>query len=512
MAECNSAIKLTFIGSSGEVAALQQSLVTRAYSDGTDAWRRVSETYFDTPDKVLTKAHRSLCLCDDGDRLVQLLRASAKECPPFHDDAVMTELSDRADFPRIGASGLSYGVEPQMESRYEPLAHIISDRWTTRLIFGRSTVEMVISLGKAEYWAESGKESQAPVSEVSLRLLDGRPKDLLGLARLFARNKGLRLSFKSQLDQVLSLQKGGVFQIGRAAKILAAADEPVGQVLQRALANVAVRLAALQSPLVDGRRSAAIQQMRVALRRLRAAERIFRPHLKTGQIRDLAASAKLYARLLAPARDWDVFVDETLSMSLESDYAPLGSRDLKLQAQAMRAEGWMQASKTISDPAFTQFLIDLVEASLLAQWRKPAQKTFALPVFEFAPRALDRALKKTRKTARHLRPGHNADLHQLRIALKKLRYPVQMFRNAYPKDQRQVYMATLSRLQHHFGMVNDAMVAQRLADEAARGGGGEAIRVAGFVCGFKSAQAEAVAKAIETDWAAFEETKPFWRP
>ena len=101
--------------------------------------------------------------------------------------------------------------------------------------------------------------------------------------------------------------------------------------------------------------------------------------------------------------------------------------------------------------------------------------------------------------------------HELRIALKKLRYPVQMFRSLYPKDRRKDYMAALSALQEDFGAINDAVVAQKLAERISAGNGDDAMRAAGFVSGYKAAEAKAAADAIREKWPEFKAMTPFWR-
>jgi CHAD domain-containing protein len=252
--------------------------------------------------------------------------------------------------------------------------------------------------------------------------------------------------------------------------------------------------------------------MRVVLRRLRAIERIYRRYLRSDEIAGLAARAKALANALGPARDWDVFLDETLPAALEADYAPERLRELKARAEMKRAEGWAHAVRVISSPDFARFLIDLLAAGVLQDWRKGAKKKLARPVSEFAPAVLDRVLAKAFRVGEDVKGSTDlAARHPLRIALKKLRYPVQLFRDLYPKSLRKPYMSALSELQDAFGAVNDAVVAQHLADEAAKGGGEGAMRAAGFISGYKAAEAREAAKKIDAAFQAFEKMTPFWR-
>jgi len=255
-----------------------------------------------------------------------------------------------------------------------------------------------------------------------------------------------------------------------------------------------------------------VHQMRVALRRLRATERMFRRLLRGREIERLAAEAKRIAGALGPARDWDVFVSETLRAAQASDYAPSALNQLKAKANAERAGAWASAVEDVSSPRFTHFLLDLLEAGALQRWRHGADRKMERPLAALAPRALDRALKKALKAA-NLKPAGNdlAALHPLRIALKKLRYPAQLFKGLYAKEARKDYMAALSALQGKLGTINDAVTAQRLADAAAASGGEDLMRAAGFVSGYRAAEAQNAAKEIDAALSAFEKMDPFWR-
>ena len=59
--------------------------------------------------------------------------------------------------------------------------------------------------------------------------------------------------------------------------------------------------------------------------------------------------------------------------------------------------------------------------------------------------------------------------------------------------------------------MNDAVVAQLLAHQAAEGQGAKVIRASGFVSGYRGAEAHAAAVKLVDEWAAFERITPFWR-
>jgi len=55
------------------------------------------------------------------------------------------------------------------------------------------------------------------------------------------------------------------------------------------------------------------------------------------------------------------------------------------------------------------------------------------------------------------------------------------------------------------------VTAQRLADAAAASGGEDLMRAAGFVSGYRAAEAQNAAKEIDAALSAFEKMDPFWR-
>jgi len=509
MAEDHQEFELKFTGSPTDIAALPQSPGFSALSTGKGEWERLDTTYYDTPEGDLAARGVSLRLREEQGKLIQAVKRN-RERSGVRRDEIETLVARTSVFPVHSGDTDADPLIDKHHDRLKPIARTITDRWATAVSYRKSRLELSIDLGRAECLSEP--RHMAPLAELEIELIEGDPVHVFDVARLLTRYASLRLCTQSKLETALALGKpNGLYGIGKPPRIAANADTPVSELLQQNLAAIAVRMASLQPALVDARRVEGLHQMRVSLRRLRALERIFRPYLGKKGLADLAIRARAFAKRLEAARDWDVFLEETLPAVMDSDVAPQRSAAFKSKAQADRAKAWANAARAISSPEFTLFLIDLMEAAVLAPWRKKAKQEMSLAVSEFAPRVIDRALRKADRTSRRIRLDHAAELHELRIALKKLRYPLQMFRDAYPKGLRKSYMALLSTLQDKLGAVNDAVVAQRLADDAAAGTGDNGMRLSGFVSGYKAAEAASAACEIEAAWAAFSETQPFWR-
>ncbi len=500
--------ELKFTGAPADVAALPASDFLAAVAPSGGTWERLSSTYFDTADGALAAQGLSLRLREEGADFIQAVKARGAHRAERME--YETSILRAADFPAPTGDAEIDAVIGGLRGALLPVAGTTVDRWFAVVRFKGADIEFAVDLGRSESRDREGKTFAGPLAEVELELLSGDPTAVFDFARLLAANAQLRLRAESKLEAALALQ-ATEGPTPRRKKGAIESEMTGADALAAALTEGAARMAALQAPLVDLRRPEAVHQMRVELRRLRAIERVFRRYLRSSEIAGLAARAKLIAATLGPARDWDVFLAETVP-AIDADYAADTLKGLKVRSEILRAQAWARAVAAITDSAFARFLIDVTEAGALQAWRKDARAGLARPVREVAPRILDRSLKKAVKTAAAVKGVEDlAARHPLRIALKKLRYPVQLFGRLYPKAARKDYMAALSALQDAFGAINDAVTAQHLADEAAANGGEGAMRAAGFISGYGAAHAREAAKAIDAAWDAFEKTEPFWR-
>ncbi len=506
--------ELKFVGAPADVAALPASRLFAAIAPH-GVWERLSSTYFDTEDGALAKRGLSLRLREEAADYIQAVKAKNGGSASRLEYEV--SIARAEDFPApVGDTVIDDLVEGLIP-KLIPVAGTAVDRWAAEIAYKNAKIEIAVDLGQAESRDGEGRIFAGPLAEVELELLEGDPASVFDFARLLTDNAPLRLSGGTKLETALALQDPAN-PTPKREKDNVDPEMIAADVLGASLTQIAARLSELQPALIDYRRAEGVHQTRVALRRLRAIERIFRRYVGTDEIARLAARAKLIASALGPARDWDVFLEETLPAAGEGAYAPEGLRALKARAETARAAAWQDAVAAVSGSEFTGFLIDVMAAGTLMGWRDGAKKQLFLPARDFAPKVLDRALRKARRTAgTAIGVTDLAARHPLRIALKKLRYPIQLFRGLYPKTHRKAYMSALSELQDAFGAVNDAVVAQGLADRAAKseganGKGGEGLmRAAGFISGYKAAEAREAAKKIDAAWDAFEKTTPFWR-
>lgn len=522
MADSETEFELKLTGPAEVIAALPTCALMQAVVNGQGQWSHLQTQYWDTPGGELARAGISLRERRVGRERRQTVKigsgASRRE--------IETPIGEGTEFPVTTAI-------PEIDNILIANIHSLQreitmnvDRWSVVAEFRNSQIEIAVDLGEAiaaqtepdrdpdEQGPNGTARRRAAFAEVEFELLHGSREDVFSLAKLFMLSMGLRLQTASKLAHVKTLLDGTNGSVERRQKVEADPNERAGSVIQRALIRSAERIIALAAPITDMRASEGVHQMRVELRRFRAIERVCRRHVSGGALKRLAGQARGFARCLGPARDWDVFVKETLPTIEAHGYAADGIALLRARAHEKRAHAWGQAIAVVSSDDFARFTLDLLEVAHCAPWQPgpdAGDHPLNAPADRYAARALRRARRKTVETAHLIGAGEPATRHPIRVALKKMRYGVQLFRGLYPKDVRKPYMNAMTDLQRSFGAVNDAVVAQRLANELAEGAGNEAMRAAGFMTGFFSAKAEDAARTMDEDWQRFEQETPFWQ-
>ena len=273
--------------------------------------------------------------------------------------------------------------------------------------------------------------------------------------------------------------------------------------------------------VVEAREVEGVHQLRVALRRLRVALASFGEEFRTPAIEALRMRAKILAQGLAPARDMDVFLDDLF----EPAAAANGSLDafgvLRERASKTRGDSWNDAVRETSGLAFRTFLHDLGEVIDTRQWEAQAparaRAVFDGPAKALADRMLAKRLKTAKRRARKLEGLSEPQRHELRIALKKMRYSVDFFASLYPEDDVKPFQKRLSQMQDILGLLQDVAVARntlkQLVEEpvgVSRGQRADLSFAAGIVYGWHLDRASSAWKDAVSSWKRFSKTEPFW--
>jgi CHAD domain-containing protein len=279
-------------------------------------------------------------------------------------------------------------------------------------------------------------------------------------------------------------------------------EEACRVILFDCLAHLSANIA----PVVEGRDSEGLHQLRVALRRLRVAFDTF----GDDSLDALSACAKAYTKKLGPARDLDVFLDELLGPALAKMEPRPAFEILRARAEQDRVRAWQAAVAEVSSEGFARFQEEVAEAAQLQHW--PAGDCVAIGVV--VPVAMAIHEKRAKKRGRHLKKMNPHECHRLRISLKKLRYAAEFFAPLYKRKAVKTWMAPLKELQDLLGHLNDVAQVRtmlgRLMMEESPSLQAELNHAAGLVQGWHQVRAARVAKKTLKRWDSFKEAEPFW--
>jgi CHAD domain-containing protein len=277
------------------------------------------------------------------------------------------------------------------------------------------------------------------------------------------------------------------------------------------LSDCLAQMTANAGTLRGGRSVEGLHQLRVGFRRLEAALGAFGREFRLEWLEELRGRGKILSARLAPARDLDVLVCDLL------DAPALGAADrdsfarLRARAESARDKAWEDVAECVGGADFAMFLDDVAG---LAQTRLPLGRQKPLP--KLARRMLRRGARRVRKRGRTAQSREERDLHQLRIALKRLRYTAEFFASLYGRKKSARYLKKMRRLQEHLGALNDiahvrGTVAGLMRGEDGKGRAQADLRfAAGAVTGWYAARGGRIVKKALRDYRKFRRLKAFW--
>jgi CHAD domain-containing protein len=296
---------------------------------------------------------------------------------------------------------------------------------------------------------------------------------------------------------------GSVVPAPKAVPVLAEGGS-ASAALAEICRHLAGLIAALAGPAAAGAGPEPVHQMRVAVRRLRSAIRLFKAVGVGPELAAAAASLRALGEALGAARDWDVFLGG-LGRQVAAAFAQDdGVTRLLAAAGRERAAAYAALRGKLADVAFRRLGITLALAAAMRPW-EGAEDGPGLRAFAAA--ALDRRRKRALAPGRHIDGLEPSALHGIRLEAKRLRYAAELFAPLWQRDAAQRYIRRVVAVQERLGRLNDAAVAAALMDRLGAAGRG---RAGGIVLGFVAARATVARKDIESCWRKLRKAEPFW--
>jgi inorganic triphosphatase YgiF len=454
----------------GAVSAVRHSAPLRAATARTV---RLEAIYLDTADHLLQRSGMALRLRREGERWMQTLKLAA---PAQGGLSARREWEGPAKVvrgaPRLDLTLLQETPLTALLARHRA-ARRLGERFRTRVVrtlwqiaFGRSRIEVALDRGRIET-RRGQRRVTAPISELELELKAGRVGDLIACADRLAGRGAKALAL---VPAVRSKAERGYLLASNAAPVVTKAsargfverlgpDLASGAALRAIMTHGLNVLLANTEALRESRDPEFVHQARVALRRMRSAQRLLdRRHADVPAA--LAAELRWIGQCLGVARDWDVFESSTLPELLGSASPSVRSQWLQLQTRARRrrAEAHRTARAELGSARFARLALRLQDWTLT-----PPPRARALS--RIAARRLAKAHARLFDAARFFAALSPERRHRVRILAKRLRYALDLLAVTLPPGPTARYVDALAALQDDLGALNDAAVARRLLGE-----------------------------------------------
>lgn len=433
---------------------------------------RLLNTYYDTADFDLRKRRIALRLRRKGRSmwlmtvksgasgaggLAQRSEWEAPTQPGEFDFSIVTD-----DALRENLASLRTRLQPVFSTDFTRTA------WT--LMQAGSVVELALDRGKISVPTPGGDAAaiSQPLCELELELVEGSSTDaLFALAIELANDLHLHPEITSKAERGYALTDASLSTPVKAfASTVSRNMTPIDAFRSVALSCL-TQLQRNEAGAILGGNPEYVHQARVAIRRLRSAFQLFSPVLGSSFVKTYAPRWGELARGLGSARDWDVFLSETLAPLEEAFPGDADLAVLRARGESSKAKAQASAGVTLKQEAYSRLLLAFTAA--LFRTESPTieakGKASKMALRKFASRRLQRRAEMIERLAVDHATMNAERRHDLRIAFKKLRYALEFFAPILPRKRLAVYQIAVGKIQDILGSLNDQVTASRLIKE-----------------------------------------------
>jgi len=481
--------------------------------------KSLHSVYFDTSDGQLRDGNISMRTRTDGHAIVQTVKLlnggsdsvsrrewEARVPDPIPDPSLVIDPALPQEFRKLTSADL------------HPVFDVDVKRETRRLTSDRAQIDVSLDDG-----AVVAGQDRKPVHEIELELVAGELADVFAEAQRLSDAVDGRLHARTKADVGYALNRADHRQWSRAAKLHLTPDMTAGESFQLIVRNAFSHLTANDDSARLNLHVEGVHQCRIALRRLRSAFKIYKPLLRRKRIEPVEDGVRWLGRILGAARDLDVLQTELLEPAIEALGEAEQLAPLMASLQAKKAEAYTAVGEALASARYRHLLIDLCllgHADDLGKTRED-RPDLGQSVVGLASHALTRAHGKLLKRGNGFETLSKVERHDVRIALKRLRYALDFFGSVFNGESKKKFVKKLARLQDDLGRMNDVAVAEtmlaQLVGVASDESGtppvvahGQLAFAAGGILGWHRRRAAEIDLQLVEDWNAFVRAQPFW--
>ncbi len=440
--------------------------------------RRLINTYYDAADYCLRDRGIAVRLRQIGGKWLQTIKTEGRVIAGLHErpEWESETLANTFDFSRLQDEKLKSLLEKTLDgAELRPVFTTDFTRLSRILQFADGT--------QCEFSVDRGKiiagNNEATISEVELELIVGNPLALFDFVRRLLEHLPVTLGHESKARRGFALAIGETLSPVKAKQALLDKGMTAQQGFVAIASACSQHLTANESGLLLGKDSEYLHQMRVAIRRLRTAIRLFSDFLDDEKVASIVEALRWLGGQLGTTRDLDVFLEETLPPVIAAWPTHTGLAQIHEQISQRRDAASAASRAALQSTRYQRLQLEigawLVELS--RHEHDAMNEAEAINLADFARDSLKRHRKQLIRRADHLLELSAEERHRVRISGKRLRYAADFFMPLFAAKRSKPYIQELANLQAILGALNDAATTKRILTQAADENNGEALAI-----------------------------------
>jgi triphosphatase len=482
----------------------------------------LKSVYFDSDSRLLRDHGFTLRVRHNGDKRIQTVKAANNGAGYFERSEWEQVIEgNRPDLTLVKDTALGAILVNEADKALQPVFETRIKRTAYHLNGNGTDVVMAIDQGKI---VATG--SSLPVSEIELELKRGNPADLFKIARDILNIIPAHLDFKSKSERGYDLIEKTTINAETARDPELSPGMTAGRAFTL-VGRACLRHLVANVPAMMERDGDALHQMRVALRRLRAAISLFSPVVGDDRAGAIKSELKWLAQEFGPARNLDTLLVEVIRPLQKRHPNEPGLVSIGNMFARKRLKSYRQVLEAVQSARFRRLVLNTVEwveigpSSTSEDALMRARRE--LPIEVYAAGQLSQRRKKIRRRGARIETLNPEQLHRLRIQVKKARYATEFFSGLFHgkkcAKRCKTIKSSLMQLQNSLGKINDIVTHKTLfADIIARptkGLTGEQNHhrafAAGLIIGDQQAQVQKSLDRARKAYSRFDGAKAFWK-
>lgn len=501
-------IELKFALDAETAEKLLSSRLVQQAASGEPHTRRLVSTYHDTRQHLLRQAGTALRVRQAGDQFEQTIKLPSPGPVGMQN---FEEWTVPLDNSQPDLSRIEPGVIEQVNPRHRTLKLLplfTTEIERTTLLLRRDNTRFELALDQGRIVSHVNPKLTEAVRELEFELVEGDPLVMLDFALALNDELGLSPEHRTKAQRGYALTRLSLRPKPTDAKhVLLDPEMNAGQAFQKIITDALEHLFDNEIPVIQGM-PGGVHQARVSIRRIRAALRAFKRILPYDKRKAFNGEFRWFQGRLGRARDWHVFLSETLpNIRDRHGNAHINLDRLHKIALRERRRATRDAMQLFQGKRYTRLLLQFQRWLIALERENP--ELFQTDLQEFSRRVLEKTRRDMLLDPRPLSRMSADELHELRKRGKKARYATEFFADLLDPGRLEPYVEMMKAIQKQLGDANDAVVARHVLAGVPPKSLKESTLT--LVQSWSEQQVRDCVKRAQPTWRKYKAAPPFWR-